>query len=130
MSVVTTAARISSAAKDRLSVKPKVLMASAMWATPVTALARAFGCYAERVSAPAKVRPALERAFAAGTPAVIEVMVEREYPLSGSPAAGWWDVPVPTYPGGAAGAVRERAGGGALTSNPTLADCERRARTR
>ena len=44
-----------------------------------------------------EVRPALQRAFAAGTPAVVEVMVERIYPLSGSPAVGWWDVPVPTY---------------------------------
>jgi hypothetical protein len=24
-------------------------------------------------------------------------MVERAYPLSGSPAVGWWDVPVPAY---------------------------------
>jgi hypothetical protein len=24
-------------------------------------------------------------------------MVERDYPLSGSPAVGWWDVPVPIY---------------------------------
>jgi len=63
----------------------------------LTALARAFGCYAERVSAPGEVRPALARAFAAGVPAVVEVMVERTYPLSGSPAVGWWDVPVPTY---------------------------------
>ncbi|HNS52957.1 MAG TPA: thiamine pyrophosphate-binding protein [Anaerolineae bacterium] len=68
---------------------------------PVTpdlaALARAFGCHGERVSAPDEVRPALERAFASRKPAVVEVMVERGYPLSGSPAAGWWDVPVPTY---------------------------------
>ena len=63
----------------------------------LTAVARAFGCRAERVSAPAEMRPALERAFAANTPAVVEVMVERTYPLSGSPAVGWWDVPVPTY---------------------------------
>jgi acetolactate synthase-1/2/3 large subunit len=63
----------------------------------LTALARAFGCHAERVSAPDEVRPALERAFAAKAPAVVEVMVERAYPLSGSPAVGWWDVPVPTY---------------------------------
>jgi len=63
----------------------------------LAALARAFGCHAERLSAPEKVRPALERAFAAGRPAVVEVMVERTYPLSGSPAEGWWDVPVPTY---------------------------------
>jgi acetolactate synthase-1/2/3 large subunit len=63
----------------------------------LAALARAFGCHAERVSAPGEVRPALERAFASGRPAVVEVLVEREYPLSGSPAVGWWDVPVPTY---------------------------------
>ena len=63
----------------------------------LAALARAFGCHAERLSAPEKVRPALERAFAAGRPAVVEVMVERTYLLSGSPAEGWWDVPVPTY---------------------------------
>ena len=63
----------------------------------LTALARAFGCHAERVSAPGEVRPALERALAADAPAVVEVMVERDYPLSGSPAVGWWDVPVPAY---------------------------------
>jgi acetolactate synthase-1/2/3 large subunit len=61
------------------------------------ALALAFGCHAERVSAPGEVRPALERALAADAPAVVEVMVERDYPLSGSPAVGWWDVPVPAY---------------------------------
>jgi acetolactate synthase-1/2/3 large subunit len=60
-------------------------------------LARAFGCYGERISAPDEVRPALERGFSSGVPAVIEVTVERTYPLSGSPAVGWWDVPVPTY---------------------------------
>jgi acetolactate synthase-1/2/3 large subunit len=63
----------------------------------LAALARAFGCHAERVSTPGEVRPALERAFAASGPAVVEVMVERTYPLSGSPAMGWWDVPVPSY---------------------------------
>jgi len=63
----------------------------------LAAIARGFGCYAERISAPHEIRPALERAFASGRPAVIEVMVERDYPLSGSPAVGWWDVPVPTY---------------------------------
>ncbi|MBL7200138.1 MAG: thiamine pyrophosphate-binding protein [Anaerolineae bacterium] len=63
----------------------------------LAALSRAYGCRAERVSAPDEVRPALERAFAAAKPAVVEVIVERGYPLSGSPAVGWWDVPVPTY---------------------------------
>ncbi len=63
----------------------------------ISAVARALGCHAERISRPNEVRPALERAFASGIPAVIEVMVERTYPLSGSPAEGWWDVPVPAY---------------------------------
>jgi len=63
----------------------------------IAAVARAFGCYAERICAAHEVRPALERAFAKGLAAVIEVMVERTYPLSGSPAVGWWDVPVPAY---------------------------------
>ena len=63
----------------------------------LVALARAFGCHGERISAPGEVRPALERAFAAGSPAVVEVLVERDYPLSGSPAVGWWDVPLPVY---------------------------------
>jgi acetolactate synthase-1/2/3 large subunit len=60
-------------------------------------VARAFGCHAERISTAGEVRPAMQRAFDAQSPAVIEVMVERDYPLSGSPAVGWWDVPIPTY---------------------------------
>jgi acetolactate synthase-1/2/3 large subunit len=68
---------------------------------PVTpdlaAVARGFGCHAGRVSHPDEVRPALQRAFASGRPSVVEVLVERTYPLSGSPATGWWDVPVPAY---------------------------------
>jgi acetolactate synthase-1/2/3 large subunit len=63
----------------------------------LSAIAKAFGCHAERIAAPGEVAPALRRAFDSGMPAVVEVMVERTYPLSGSPALGWWDVPVPTY---------------------------------
>ncbi len=63
----------------------------------LAAVARGFGCHAERIARPDEVRPALERAFASGRPAVVEVLVERTYPLSGSPATGWWDVPVPAY---------------------------------
>jgi len=63
----------------------------------LAAVARGFGCHAERVSAPDELRPALQRALAAGRPAVLEALVERNYPLSGSPAVGWWDVPVPSY---------------------------------
>jgi len=63
----------------------------------LAAVARGFGCHAEQITRPDEVRPALERAFASGRPSVVEVLVERTYPLSGSPATGWWDVPVPTY---------------------------------
>jgi acetolactate synthase-1/2/3 large subunit len=37
-------------------------------------IAEAFGCYAERVERPAQVRPALDRAFASGRPAVLDVV--------------------------------------------------------
>ncbi|MDD1779063.1 MAG: thiamine pyrophosphate-binding protein [Candidatus Helarchaeota archaeon] len=60
-------------------------------------IAEGFGCYAEKVSKSEEIQPAVKRALESGKPAVIEVLVNREYPYSGSPAHGWWDVPVPTY---------------------------------
>lgn len=60
-------------------------------------IAEGFGCYSERIEKADEVQPALKRAFESNKPAVIEVIVNREYPFSGSPAVGWWDVPVPTY---------------------------------
>lgn len=59
--------------------------------------AEAFGLHAERIQAPTEVKPALDRAFACGGPALIEAMVNRVFPTSGGRACGWWDVPVPTY---------------------------------
>ena len=61
------------------------------------AIAEGFGCYAERVSKASEVKPALRRAFEAGRPAVVEVVVNKEFPYSGGMAVGWWDVPVPAY---------------------------------
>jgi acetolactate synthase-1/2/3 large subunit len=60
-------------------------------------VARAFGAHGERVTRADEVEPALERAFASGGPAVVEALVNREHPYTGSPAQGWWDVPVPAY---------------------------------
>jgi len=60
-------------------------------------VAKAFGAHGERITHSAQVRPALERAFAAGKPAVVEAMCQRDHPYTGSPAVGWWDVPIPTY---------------------------------
>ena len=60
-------------------------------------IAEGFGCYAEKVSQAKDIKPALQRAIDSKKPAVIEIIVNREFPYSGSPAHGWWDVPVPTY---------------------------------
>ncbi|MFX1572202.1 MAG: thiamine pyrophosphate-binding protein [Promethearchaeota archaeon] len=60
-------------------------------------IGEAFGCYSEKISRKDEIIPAFERAAKSGRPAVIEIEVQREYPFTGSPAVGWWDVPVPDY---------------------------------
>jgi thiamine pyrophosphate-dependent acetolactate synthase large subunit-like protein len=55
--------------------------------TDHVAIARAFGCHAERVTSAAEVGPALERALASGRPAVIDVPV-RLVPHPGLPRFG------------------------------------------
>jgi len=60
-------------------------------------VAEAFECHAEKVTAPDKIRPAMRRALESGKPALVEVIVNRQFPHTGSPAVGWWDVPVPAY---------------------------------
>lgn len=59
------------------------------------AIGAAFGCHAEKVSKAAEIGPAMHRALTAGKPGLIEILVNREHPFSGSPAVGWWDVPIP-----------------------------------
>jgi acetolactate synthase-1/2/3 large subunit len=60
-------------------------------------IGEAFGCHAEKISKKEEIIPALKRAKESGKPAVIEIMVNQEYPFTGSPAVGWWDVPIPEY---------------------------------
>ncbi len=60
-------------------------------------IAREFGAHGERIERPDEVQPALTRAFQTGGPALVEVMVNQEYPESGGLVTGWWDVPVPAY---------------------------------
>ena len=60
-------------------------------------VAQGFGCYAERVESADALGPALQRAFAAERPAVIEALCSRELPESSTMSTGWWDVAVPTY---------------------------------
>ncbi|TFG07261.1 MAG: thiamine pyrophosphate-binding protein [Promethearchaeota archaeon] len=60
-------------------------------------IGEAFGCHAEKISKKEEIIPALERAAKSGKPAVIEIEVQRLWPYTGSPAVGWWDVPIPEY---------------------------------
>ena len=62
-----------------------------------TKIAEGFGCYSEQISRKEEILPALERARQSGKPSVIEILVNRTYPFTGSPALGWWDVPIPEY---------------------------------
>ncbi|MHA1486189.1 MAG: thiamine pyrophosphate-binding protein, partial [Promethearchaeota archaeon] len=60
-------------------------------------IGEAFGCYSEKISKKGEIIPTLERASQSGKPSVIEIEVQRQYPHTGSPAVGWWDVPRPAY---------------------------------
>ncbi|MFX1590285.1 MAG: thiamine pyrophosphate-dependent enzyme, partial [Promethearchaeota archaeon] len=60
-------------------------------------IAEGFGCYSVKISKKEEIIPALKRAMNSEKPAVIEILVNREYPYTGSPAVGWWDVPIPNY---------------------------------
>lgn len=54
--------------------------------TPFHEMAKVLGCYGERVEDPDEIRPALERAFSSGKPAVIDVIVE---PTAAGTSAAW-----------------------------------------
>jgi len=60
-------------------------------------IGEAFGCYTEKISKKEEIIPALERAAESRKPAVIEILVNRDFPYTGSPAIGYWDVPRPDY---------------------------------
>ena len=63
----------------------------------LAASAKAFGWHSQKVQTREAIGPAIKKALKAGRPALVEVVVHREYPYSGSPSVGWWDVPVPAY---------------------------------
>ena len=52
-------------------------------------MAEAFGCYAERVEHPDGIRPALERAFNAGVPALVNVVVDSEVKVVTQPFSAY-----------------------------------------
>jgi acetolactate synthase-1/2/3 large subunit len=60
-------------------------------------IAKEFGCWAKKISKVDEIQPALDEAFNQDGPAVIEVIVNNTLEYEGSPAWGWWDVPIPAY---------------------------------
>jgi acetolactate synthase I/II/III large subunit len=58
-------------------------------------IAREFGIPGERVERPDDLGPAVHRALASDGPALIEVLVARDFPAAGTNKVGWWDIPVP-----------------------------------
>jgi acetolactate synthase-1/2/3 large subunit len=60
-------------------------------------IAEGFGCYAEKISKKEEIIPALERSSISNKPIVIEILVNRTFPYTGSPAIGFWDVTIPEY---------------------------------
>jgi acetolactate synthase-1/2/3 large subunit len=66
----------------------------------VAEIAKGMGCHAERIEDPAELGAAIERAFAAEGPAVVEAMTEGELPWSDLHSTGQWDITVPAYLGG------------------------------
>jgi len=56
-----------------------------------------FGCWSCHISRGDQVEDAISRALASDRPAVVEVMVARDWPDTGTPAVGWWDVPIPGH---------------------------------
>ncbi len=60
-------------------------------------IAKGFGCWSTKISKAKEIKPALQMAFKQEGPAVVEIMVNRDPKYTGSPAWGWWDVPIPAY---------------------------------
>jgi acetolactate synthase-1/2/3 large subunit len=60
-------------------------------------IGEAFGCYSEKISKKEEIIPALERAAKSRKPVVIEILVNRDFPYTGTPAIGFWDVTIPAY---------------------------------
>ncbi len=52
-------------------------------------MAEAFGCHVERVEDPEQIRPALERAFASGIPALVNVVVDSEVKVVTQPFSAY-----------------------------------------
>ena len=61
------------------------------------AMAKAFGMETRYADNPEDTGKAIRELIACGKPAMLVTDVHRDYPYTGAPAYGWWDVPVPGY---------------------------------
>ncbi|MCK4323736.1 MAG: thiamine pyrophosphate-binding protein, partial [Armatimonadetes bacterium] len=73
------------------------MKSDAEYSPPLAEIARSFGCHGQCISRADEIEPAVRAALRAEGPAVIEILVNRQFPYTGTPAVGWWDVPVPGY---------------------------------
>lgn len=69
------------------------------WQADISGVAKSLGCLGERVTDPAEIGPAIERALASGKPYVIDAITALERPHSNMHVTGWWDITVPSYLG-------------------------------
>jgi len=53
-------------------------------------VAESFGCFGERITKRGEVRAAVRRALASGKPAVIDAVVARDFPKTGTKGYGYW----------------------------------------
>ena len=62
-------------------------------------MAEALGCAGERVTDPAEIGPAIQRALDMQKPYLIDAITAIERPYSNMHVTGWWDITVPAYLG-------------------------------
>jgi acetolactate synthase-1/2/3 large subunit len=61
-----------------------------LYSPDYAAVAEGFGCFGESITKRAEVKGALKRAMASGKPAVIDAVVARDFPKTGSKFYGYW----------------------------------------
>lgn len=71
----------------------------AKWMADAAGVAKSLGCLSERVTDPAEIGPAIQRALASGRPYLIDAVCAIERPYSNMHVTGWWDITVPAYLG-------------------------------
>lgn len=61
-----------------------------LYSPDYAAVAQGFGCYGERITRRSEVKDAVKRALSSGKPAVIDAVVARDFPKTGSKFYGYW----------------------------------------